>query len=409
MIRILVADDIESKVKNVRNILDLFPEVSYDIEQDLVNTKRALSKTKYDLLILDLHLPQRAGDMPKSQNGKYFLNELNRSSRLIKPSHVLGLSAFEESISEFKADFEVDDIWALIKYEESSQEWEDKLKNKISYLIQSQKDLARATNEYEFDLAIVTALRDPELQSILNLPGTWNGFKLNNDTTKYYRGVWKKDDSIINVVTAAAPQMGMVSSTLLTLKMITNFRPRYVCMTGIAAGMTGSNNIGDILAADLSFDSGSGKIISINGGSKFLPDFKSIPISSDLKEDLLDCSANREYMEEIKNRWVGNKPDQELNLRVGPVASGAGVVQDNQIVQDIKDHQRKLIGIDMETYGVFYGATHSSLPKPFSALSFKSVSDFADESKNDDYQKYAAFTSSNFLYEFAINKMNFDI
>jgi hypothetical protein len=38
-------------------------------------------------------------------------------------------------------------------------------------------------------------------------------------------------------------------------------------------------------------------------------------------------------------------------------------------------------------------------------MSFKSVCDFADGDKGDTYQKYAAFTSANFLYEFAIDSL----
>jgi hypothetical protein len=35
----------------------------------------------------------------------------------------------------------------------------------------------------------------------------------------------------------------------------------------------------------------------------------------------------------------------------------------------------------------------------------KSVCDFGDEDKSDDWQSYAAFTSATFLYEFALNEL----
>ena len=78
------------------------------------------------------------------------------------------------------------------------------------------------------------------------------------------------------------------------------------------------------------------------------------------------------------------------------------------MIDEIKGHSRKLIGIDMETYGVFYSSINCSKPRPYGVLSLKSISDFADPEKNDNYQKYAAFTSANYLYNFALNKMNFE-
>ncbi|UKJ05811.1 hypothetical protein [Solitalea lacus] len=53
----------------------------------------------------------------------------------------------------------------------------------------------------------------------------------------------------------------------------------------------------------------------------------------------------------------------------------------------------------METYAVFYAACNCSKPQPL-AFSTKSLSDFANEEKNDDYQMYAAYTSASYLYNF---------
>jgi nucleoside phosphorylase len=55
----------------------------------------------------------------------------------------------------------------------------------------------------------------------------------------------------------------------------------------------------------------------------------------------------------------------------------------------------------MESYSVFYAAQNSTDPKP-KAIVIKSICDFADSEKSDKYQKFAAYTSSQFakyLYE----------
>lgn len=49
----------------------------------------------------------------------------------------------------------------------------------------------------------------------------------------------------------------------------------------------------------------------------------------------------------------------------------------------------------METYAVYYAAQNAINSPKF--LSIKAVSDYANKDKNDDYQKYAAFISIQFL------------
>ena len=55
----------------------------------------------------------------------------------------------------------------------------------------------------------------------------------------------------------------------------------------------------------------------------------------------------------------------------------------------------------MESYGLFYAVKNAIAPVP-KALCVKSVSDFADKSKGDEYQKYAATTSSQFAKELVL-------
>ena len=83
------------------------------------------------------------------------------------------------------------------------------------------------------------------------------------------------------------------------------------------------------------------------------------------------------------------------------MASGAAVLENRPLIQQITAHQRKVIGIEMETYGVFMACRCCSEPRPL-AMSIKSICDFGDSNKTDNYQAYAAYTSAQYLYEFAI-------
>ncbi|MET3029381.1 response regulator [Flavobacterium sp. UW10123] len=412
MIGILIVDDNQNKIKALRQIAEKYTgQIEIETCTNIISAKKMLSVNHFDLLILDLGIPLRDGDDPLPENGINFLDDINRGSgKLIKPFHIIGFSAFNEYIANFHSRFE-NELWSLIKYEENSTNWQTKIISKIDYLLKSKIDLQNSTaRKYQYDLAIITALRKPELDSLLNLNANWESFKLNNDSTEYFRGNFIQNDKKISVVAASAPQMGMVAASVLTNKLINNFRPKYLAMTGIAGGVKGIGNFGDILISDISFDYGSGKIKSSSDGSEeFSPDYKSINLNADLKENLLSCQGNREFLNDIKKNWSATKIDTELNIHIGPFASGSAVLENGNALAKIKIHSRKLIGIDMEAYGVFYTCENCSKPKPLAALSIKSICDYGDSEKNDYYQTYAAYTSANFLYHFSLNRIDFEI
>ena len=54
----------------------------------------------------------------------------------------------------------------------------------------------------------------------------------------------------------------------------------------------------------------------------------------------------------------------------------------------------------MEGYGMYLACHFFNETKP---LLIKSVCDFGDTHKGDDFQEYASFTSANFLFSFRFN------
>lgn len=95
-------------------------------------------------------------------------------------------------------------------------------------------------------------------------------------------------------------------------------------------------------------------------------------------------------------------PENQCHVYIGPMACGTTVVANREILtKQIRSHILHTAGLDMESYAVAYAAEHASEPKP-AAIVAKSVCDYADAQKSDQYQKFAAFTSCEFaklLYE----------
>ena len=198
----------------------------------------------------------------------------------------------------------------------------------------------------------------------------------------------------IRVIIAQQREMGMAAATNLTQSIIYHFKPLYIIMVGIAAGIGNGKNLGDIIAATEVWNYSSGKYITDeNGKLAFSPDPKHIILHPNMESVL-----KRDYSEELYNIRKGWEDDipTDLKLVLGPLACGAAVVGNSEIVDDmIKQHSRKTVGLDMESYGMFY-ATNYGLDSGTIPICLKSISDFADEKKGDGYQKYAAYTSAGF-------------
>lgn len=408
MLKIIVVEDTPSKRDKIKNLIESsinIPSSNIEYANNVKSAKKLVYKKAFDFMILDLVLPLDSDDEPKPENGISFLNDLHTSPQIKPITHIVGLTEFSEYLEKYKVNFETF-VWQLIDYKAAEVDWQEKLKNLLFHLIKVRSEFLQRSNlDYDFDIAILTALQDPELTQVLNLDGNWKKFQFGNDATKYHKGVFKSETKSFKVVATSAPQMGMVASSTLCMKLIHNFRPKYIFMPGIAAGIKGEVNFGDILIADQTYDGTSGKITTTESGDKrFSPNPTPLSLDSDLKEKVRTYETNAEYLFELKKRWQGNKPSTDLRVKVGPVVSVPYVIQNESEFINLKDHQRKLIGLEMEIFGLFYSARNGFNPKP-KAMAFKSVCDFGDKEKSDNYQKYAAFTSAQFMYDFILNEL----
>ena len=84
------------------------------------------------------------------------------------------------------------------------------------------------------------------------------------------------------------------------------------------------------------------------------------------------------------------------------MACGSTVVASRELLEkQVYSQYQHTAGLDMESYAVVYAANHSSDPKPIPII-VKSVCDYADSHKSDNYQRFAAYTScdyAKYLYE----------
>ena len=260
--------------------------------------------------------------------------------------------------------------------------------------------IAIATNTvirraYDYDIAVICALKE-EIDIIAEGLQGVKEIQMEYDDDIYHTGYFEKEEEKIRVVFSYASQMGMVATTALATKMINNFIPKYIVMTGITGGAKPEKmNYGDVIVAAKAWDYRSGKDIKKEEEHLHMNSIDQKSIDATLLGYCRRLQNDTEALSAIQDGYRhGKKPETKLKLLIGSIASGASVVTDPEIVEDIIENQdRDVLGIEMEIYGMYYAAYCGLNPKP-KFIAMKSVSDFANQGKNDDYHDYASYTSA---------------
>lgn len=391
---ILIVDDNREKLQAVVNLIVGECGISrsdIDVAQNGIAARSALSQKRFDLLILDILLPLRDEDTDAlARTALDLMTDIHTGKVSNAPRRIIGLTGYDSIPSEVLASFR-ENAWLVVKYDTTDKSWHAPIKNSISYIRNEKADTDPP--HYLVDLCVVTALPTPEFEQMTRLDWNWGDEKPLDDHVFITEGSFESGGRKMSVAMCCAPRMGMVATSLLASRMIDKLRPRFITMTGICAGIEGKVGIGDVLMAETSWNWQSGKHAIDSLG----PYFAAAPHPLDTPEFVRvrakTLAKDVHKMLEIKQAFAGPKPSSELNLRIGPVASGSSVIADSDIVKEIQRHERALIGVEMEVYGLYAAASYACMPKP-TAFAMKSVCDFGTRIKNDEYQAYAAHTSA---------------
>lgn len=238
--KVLIVDDNYEKVQGIAKAIR-----SSSIDIKSVQSSRCALKemrsTQYDLLVLDLQLPEALGEDVDSTGGLNLLKFIENNDFIKKPKHILGFTAHQDSYDAAINDFDTRG-WVLHL---STGDF-----TRIASVITSQLDYSHS-DQVECDVAIITALDHTELETLLKLGNDWEEFNLSNDPSSYYKTTIESSEGRqLNVVAVSCHGMGMANSAAITTKICLKFSPRYLLMTGIAAGIEGKVKLGDILIAD---------------------------------------------------------------------------------------------------------------------------------------------------------------
>jgi nucleoside phosphorylase len=272
-----------------------------------------------------------------------------------------------------------------------------------------------------YDIAIVTAIHIEFVHVVRLLKNPKEIHKKDGTKVSYCIGSFIEGDKNLKVVVACANQMGMTAAGVVALNLAYKTFPTILIMTGICAGIGGK--VGDILIPESLWDYGSGKRdLRDKASSKgaqpvqentFKQYRSTAQISPSFIGRMCELQNQRKYLDGIlsgyQNPTWTSLPDI-ISTHIGPFSSGSAVIANDNILDEIKSQDGKLIGFDMEAYAIAYACQNIDIrPRPI-PLIFKSTSDGGDKNKNhkykEEHQDFAAYTSANYMYNIVMFELD---
>ncbi len=400
---ILIIDDKEQKIDNLRKVITSISEdIRIEEAKTIVDAREKMREYSYDLVILDMVIPELEDDEPSRTGGSDYLTEIYENPDIKRPLQVIGLTEFEEEFNQQKEEFR-DRLWYLLFYSQKEQRWRKSLKDKVVQLIGMKRDFIQTLKDRDkYDIGIICALSEEfeQLQKAFDgcqwddcrLPGLPFLFRTTTVPTINLHDV--------KVLAVCADRPGVCATSVIATAMYTVARVDVLFMTGITAGVNnGSVKLNDVIIADSVGDYATGKLEDNKDGDlSWLREIHEASASTRLLSAASSVARDEEICSDINKEMLQHQlitSETNLKFQIAKTVCGPFVLASNAVVDMLKDSDRKLQAIDMEGFGLYL--TAHSLEKQ--ALWIKAVCDFADRSKGDSYHKSCSYASAAFLYK----------
>jgi nucleoside phosphorylase len=246
-------------------------------------------------------------------------------------------------------------------------------------------------NEKQTDVVIITPLlkeRDAVLRHLRVAD------QITSKNRIYHKSVIPIDnsDESYSVVVLSLPGMGNVEAAIATSQAITVWNPSQIIVTGIAGGIRKGNDrfLGDVIVGEQIVGYELGKVTSGSVERRFQvvrPAFQLLEAARNLPPERWAFSTMIPRPDDTSGRVVPK-------VHFGVVASGEKVIADVALITELKSTWSRLIGVEMEGFGSALAAYEAdTIP---GMLMVRGICDWADSSKNDAWQEYAADVAASF-------------
>ncbi len=252
--------------------------------------------------------------------------------------------------------------------------------------------------ENQVDFVIITAI-ELERQAVCRAFGMGDKHRVDKRGRTYWKTQLDLDDrEFYEIVVTQLPDAAEVDAALAANTAINDWQPGAVLMVGIAGAARENVQLGDLVLGQEVYYYERGKD-SLNGR---LPEPKQYPANATLWDKVTTMG------DEKLARWKSSLPirpdgtDACPYIRQGVIASGERVIANAEIRDEIAASNRKIVAIEMESYGVSAAAWKQKNSVP--CLVIRAISDRADAQKNDVWQPYAATVTAEFTKYFLLDR-----
>lgn len=235
--------------------------------------------------------------------------------------------------------------------------------------------------------------------------------------TYYY---WTAEASLeatgerLDLLACAAAKAGNVNMAVLTANLISELKPDFAILLGIAAGLRGKTKIGQVVFGERTVAYEPAALVPGPDGPRLEPRTEMIEPDIGIVQMLAAYGADEQATTRIDQegrfpRWdflppeLREDPDvrenvaDELVMNSAAVASGEKLLRDPSKILELRRNTQGRIEIgEMEAVGFGTACAHVRLPN----LVIRGISDFGDHLKNDAFHVYAARRAARVAIDF---------
>lgn len=373
--RIVVFEDNDDKFERIASVLN-----GQAVSDEEIIRIRFLGeffrqdKRRFDLCIIDLK-------MPYVENGQ----TVDASSEILKMVDdacgfsipVIAITEFMDELSQHAETFAKKGC-LLLDYARE-EVWTSAISANIR----------RAVDRHRYHFIIFTAL-----ESERNAYAQISSLKIDR-VRKSGLEFWETSIDGHAGAVVCLPRMGLVNSAIVASRVLENYSPLIVCMSGICAGIGKETLLGQLLVTDVCWEYQSGKWSDTEVEPLQEMEAYQESISGSLRGEISSLINDPYLLKDIEQGFPdGARPKKASAPKFAVMASGSAVIASMKMIGRIRGQHRKLQGLDMELYA-FHRAVALCSPetKHFSA---KAVVDKGDAKKNNRLHRYASYISAAF-------------
>lgn len=202
------------------------------------------------------------------------------------------------------------------------------------------------------------------------------------------------------LVGAVSQGMGQLNAAALVMDVVSKYSPKAIILVGIAGGMDKSIGLGDVVISSQIVDYELGKITPAGLDTRW----SVYPVDSTLLNKAQNFSSSS-WIEYIRTPRPNTGNTQTTpSFHIGSYLSGNKVIADEEAAGTLRSFWKRAAVIEMEAAGI--AAILRQMPNPPGFMVIKSVCDYADSKKNDEWQVYSADAAASFAYSFVIEQLN---